>query len=140
MKSSLFAAIALLTVFFQPNSYARTPITMGQLAGTWVIALIGDTGCGISTSYVIVTLNASGSGMATNRSHTSGCGNPVQTEPFAINTLNREGNGTANLSCGPACGWEFKIQVGPSVQVFNLVDVDPNNPGNYLEGTAVRQE
>jgi hypothetical protein len=73
-------------------------------------------------------------------SHTSGCGDIKSTGvPFVIQSLNANGSGTANLSCGSGCGWEFNIQVNHDSTIFNLVDVDPNNPGNYFEGTAIRQ-
>jgi hypothetical protein len=44
-----------------------------------------------------------------------------------------------NLSCGPGCGWNLIIQVAKNRQIFNVVDVDHLNPGNYLEGTAIHQ-
>jgi hypothetical protein len=103
------------------------------------MTLTGDTGCGISTSYVTFTLNSAGSGVATNTSHTQGCGNPTGTGEFTILTLNANGSGTAGLSCGPGCGWAFHIQVSPDRSIFNVVDVDPTNPGNYLEGVAIHQ-
>ena len=53
--------------------------------------------------------------------------------------LNPDGSGTANLSCGNACGWEFTIQVDRQRSMFNLVDVDTQNPDNFVAGTAVRQ-
>jgi AraC-like DNA-binding protein len=48
-------------------------------------------------------------------------------------------SGTANLSCGTGCGWELAIQVDPTATIFNFVDVDPANPGNFVEGTAIKQ-
>jgi hypothetical protein len=57
-----------------------------------------------------------------------------------IQTLKRDGSGTANLSCGVGCGWEFTIQVDRHGTIFNLVDVDPANPGNFVAGTAIRQQ
>jgi hypothetical protein len=88
---------------------------------------------------VNVTLNASGSGSATTTYH-SGCGdNTASGLPFTIASLTANGSGKANLSCGTDCGWNFSIQVSALHEMFNLVDVDPANPGNYVEGTAVRQ-
>jgi hypothetical protein len=52
-------------------------------------------------------------------------------------TLN--GSGTAGLSCGTACGWALNIQVSPDRSIFNVVDVSPSSPGNYLQGVAIHQ-
>jgi len=76
---------------------------------------------------------------ATLTTHSAGCGNGTGTQTFTVQSLKPNGSGTANLTCGPGCGWEFNIQVAPSVAAFNLVDVDPANPGNFVEGTAIRQ-
>jgi len=135
--------VVCLAVLFSWVKLSRATIgniSKADLTGPWAMTLTGDTGCGISTSYVTFTLNSSGSGSATITSHTSGCGNPVSTGmPFTINTLSANGSGTAGLSCGTGCGWEFNIQVSPDRSMFNIVDVSPSNPGNYLEGTAVHQ-
>lgn len=52
-------------------------------------------------------------------------------------TARNGGSGTGNLSCGVSCGWELNIQVAASAQIFNLVDVAPENPNNYIAGTAI---
>jgi hypothetical protein len=115
-------------------------ITIASLAGPWQMTLTGFTGCGMSTSVVTFTLDTNGTGSATNRSHTSGCGDPVSTgTPFTIQSLNPNGSGKAGLSCGTGCGWGLEIQVAKNRQIFNVVDIDPLNPGNYLEGTAIHQ-
>jgi hypothetical protein len=44
------------------------------------------------------------------------------------------------LTCGVGCGWEFNIQVDRQRTMFNLVDVDPMNPNNFVAGTAIRQQ
>jgi len=54
--------------------------------------------------------------------------------------LSPNGSNIAGLTCGEGCGWQFNIQVAPNLEVFNLVDVDPANPNNYVKGTAIRQE
>src|SRR5215471_6566615 len=101
----LLCAIAVVSAAKIGRASVGT-ITKSDLTGPWAMTLTGDTGCGISTSYVTFTLNSSGSGLATITSHTSGCGNPVSTGmPFTINTLNANGSGTAGLSCGTGCGW-----------------------------------
>jgi hypothetical protein len=118
----------------------RPAIKLCFLKGPWQMTLVGDTGCGMTTLLVNFTLNATGSGSATITGHSAGCGDQISTDlPFVIQTLNPNGSGSANLSCGPACGWQFNIQVNRSGTIFNVVDVDPANPGNFLEGTAIRQ-
>jgi hypothetical protein len=122
------------------QSAARFPITIAQLAGPWTVSLIGNTGCGWTSLLVTFTLGSGGHGTATYQSHTSGCSDGTTGDvQFVVQTMNANGSGTANLSCGPSCGWEFNIQVAPTREIFNLVDVDPANPGNYLQGTAIRQ-
>ena len=115
-------------------------ITIAQLAGPWALTLVGDTGCGISTSYVTFKLNATGLGAATIQSHSSVCGDGTTGPfPFQIQSLNANGSGTANLSCGTGCGWNLIIQVSKNHLEFNVVDVDPLNPNNFLEGIAIHQ-
>jgi hypothetical protein len=115
-------------------------VTKADLSGPWAMTLIGNTGCGITTLYVTFALNSAGSGTANYTSHTSGCGDGSATGvSFTVETLSSNGNGTANLSCGPACGWNLNIQVSPDRSMFNAVDVSPANPGNYLEGLAIHQ-
>ena len=75
----------------------------------------------------------------------AGCGDRTLTgQTFTIQSLNADGSGTANLTCGTGCGWEFNIQVSRQrsenrPHIFNMVDVDPANPGNFAEGSAIRQ-
>ena len=112
---------------------------MSKLQGTWTITLIGFTGCGQSAMLVEVTLDAHGSGSATTTYHTQ-CGDNQQSGvPFVVQTLKADGRGTANLSCGSDCGWEFQIQMNQDYTIFNLVDVDPNNPGNFVQGVAIHE-
>lgn len=115
-------------------------ITIRSLAGPWQMTLFGVGGCGTGTSVVNFTLNDCGLGSTVVKGHTSGCGDPSSSgNPFVIQSLNPDGSGTANLSCGPGCGWNLIIQVAKNRQIFNVVDVDPLNGGNYLEGTAIHQ-
>jgi hypothetical protein len=112
--------------------------TLAGLQGPWLMTLTGDDGCGIATKVVTFTLNAAGSGLATIQQHTSVCGDGSGSNlPFQIQSLNADGSGTANLSCGTGCGWNFIIQVSKNSQVFNLVDVVDSK--NYQEGTAIHQ-
>jgi hypothetical protein len=132
---SLFALI--LSV--KPSGATVGTITKADLSGPWAATITGDTGCGITTLYFTFTLNTSGNGSGTVISHTSGCGDGSNTFTFTTNTLSANGRGTANIGCGPSCGWNINIQVAPDRSVFNLVDVSPANPGNYIEGTAIHQ-
>lgn len=136
--AAVFLLIASLLVV-RPSGATVGTITKADLSGPWAATITGDTGCGITTYYFTFTLNTSGSGSGTAVSHTSGCGDGSNTFTFTTNTLSANGSGTANISCGPSCGWNINIQVAPDRSVFNLVDVSPLNPGNYIEGTAIHQ-
>jgi hypothetical protein len=135
---ALAALISLISAA-KPSGATVGTITKADLSGPWAATITGDTGCGITTYYFTFALNTSGSGSGTAVSHTSGCGDGSNTFTFTTNTLNANGSGTANISCGPSCGWNINIQVAPDRSVFNLVDVSPANPGNYIEGTAIHQ-
>ena len=115
-------------------------ITNADLYGTWMATLSGFTGCGSSAMHAAINMNAAGTGTVTLTTHGS-CGDSVVTnQTFTVQTLDGlTGAGTANLTCGPSCGWNLRIQVSPDRQVMNLVDVDPVNPGNYIAGVAVHQ-
>lgn len=115
---------------------ARPSITVAGLAGPWQIAVVGNTGCGISSLLFNGTLNAQGKSTGT-LTFNSGCGLSTTTERFNILSLKANGSGTAGLTCGSSCGWIFNIQVSPSKQVLNMVDVTDTN--NWLAGSAVRQ-
>jgi len=130
------------TVHAQSN--ART---LQALAGTWQATLLGNTGCGLSSALVTFTLNSSGQATdAANTGHfmnggNAGCpdGATSTGNSFTISSLNADGSGTATLSCGSGCGWAFQIQVSRDSTEFNLVDVDPQNPNNLLQGVAILQ-
>ena len=114
-------------------------ISLSSLKGRWALSLVGFTGCGQQSIYATFKLDATGSGTATVQFHGQ-CHDATETDlPFAIQSLNANGSGTANLSCGPDCGWNLIIQVSRDRNLFTAVDVDPVNPGNFLAGTAVRQ-
>ena len=116
-------------------------VTVSDLAGSWAISLGGNTGCGLSTLYATVDLDATGKGMAQVRGSSTGCApNLDPAEPFQILSLNPDGSGTAGLACGANCGWTFTIQVPQgATNLFTLVDVAPENPNNVLVGTAARK-
>jgi hypothetical protein len=134
----LITVPSLVGVSVAADRKAKPPITIAQLAGPWQIALVGNAGCGATSLQFTGTLNSSGHANGT-LTTSSGCGVDLQSaETFDVKTLNSNGSGTAGLSCGNGCGWNFLIQVAPSRQVFNLVDVtDP--VANFLAGTAVKQ-
>jgi hypothetical protein len=110
------------------------------LAGKWTMVLVGNTGCGIHSMYVTMTLNTLGVGTANIANHSTGCPNSLQIGlPFNIVALAANGEGTANLSCGAGCGWGFRIQVAADGNTMILTDVDAANPKNTPTGTALRQ-
>jgi hypothetical protein len=134
--------LSITALAAQGQTVERQPLAVSQLAGSWTATLVGNTGCAFTSMLVTFTLDSAGTGTATITANSSsanpGCGPGVNNgQTFAINTLNADGSGTANLTCGPDCGWEFNIQLAPHREIFNLVDVV--NDGNYLAGTAVRQ-
>lgn len=125
-------------------AHEQDGIRIADLAGSWQAALLwSGSGCGPASGVLNFTLDTSGStNSATLTGHAGaapGCGDQVTTQTFTIQTLNADGSGTAGLTCGVGCGWELTIQVDRSRNLFNMVDVDPANPGNFVEGTAIRQ-
>jgi hypothetical protein len=135
---AVFLLIASLSVV-RPSGATVGSITKADLSGLWAATYIGQGGCGFGTAYFTFTLNTSGSGSGSAVSHTSGCGDFTGPGTVTISTLNSNGSGTANFGCGTGCGFNLNIQVAPDRSVFNFVDVSPENPGNYLEGTAIHQ-
>ena len=139
-RLAVLVALSLVTIISLASpSWATGSIGKADLAGPWQIALSGNTGCGLVSMLATVTLNSAGSG--TGSLHTHGqCGDSVVTgQTFTITSLGSNGSGTANLSCGVGCGWDFTIQVAPDRSTFNLVDVSSANPGNFVAGVAVHQ-
>jgi len=127
------AAILSTIAAIQP-SHAAT-----SLAGPWQMAISGNTGCGLTTMLVDVTLNASGFGNNATITMHGSCGDSVITgQTFQILSISGR-TAKANLSCGAGCGWNLDVQIEPKYTSFNLVDVDPVNPGNYIAGTAIRR-
>ena len=139
-RTTFFAVLSLLTVALMATpSSATGNVVKADLAGAWQVTLYGQGGCGVGTTLVNFTLNASGSATnAVEKSHSAGCGDSTSTgNTFTIQTLNSNGSGTAGLSCGPSCGFTFSIQVAPDRSSFNLVDI--TDPNNFLVGVAVHQ-
>lgn len=115
----------------------RQPIKLSQLAGSWQATLLIDGGCGLGTKLVTFTLNFSGAGNAAALYHTPGCGDNGESGTMTITSLNAAGTGTAQLNFGGSAVFHFDVQVSPSGQIFNMVDI--TDSGNYEEGTAIRQ-
>jgi hypothetical protein len=137
-------ALMLITLvsFVMPAAAAdhkpvRQSIKLSQLAGSWQATLVIDGGCGLGTKLVTFSLSSSGSGSAVALYHTPGCGNNSESGTMAITSLSADGSGTAQLNFGGAAVFNFYIQVSPSGQVFNMVDITDSN--NYEEGSAIRQ-
>lgn len=140
LRTSLLVlfSIGAVAVFTTP-SFATGNVVKADLAGNWQITLYGQGGCGVGTSLVTFTLNASGAATnAVEKSHSVGCGDTSSSgNTFTIQSLNSNGSGTAGLSCGTGCGFTFSIQVAPDRSSFNLVDI--TDPNNFLIGVAVHQ-
>jgi hypothetical protein len=145
LLSALSAAL-LAIGHTAPSANAAENITIGELQGKWQATLLwSNSGCGPMSGLLNFTFGTNGTTstatLTTNSGKTSAglCGPSTSTQSFTVQSLKPNGSGTAGLTCGEGCGWQFNIQVAPNVSIFNLVDVDPANPGNYVEGTAIRQ-
>lgn len=139
-KIVLTALLMAGTIFLIASSVeANAQITLAHLAGPWQIALVGNTGCGQSSLLFTGSMNASGTAPGFLSGSSTGCPSSNNiAETFTINSLDSHGSGTASLSCGTFCGWNFQIQVASNEQTFNLVDTK-NGGNNVLAGTAVSQ-
>lgn len=138
----LLASATIVAVGAEPNAVTpQAAATLASFAGNWQVTVFGQTGCGIGTTVYQATIATTGQGTATGRSHTAGCGDAVITTPvsFNINSVSANGSGMGGISCGAGCGWVIKVQISRNHQIFNLIDVDPTNPNNFIEGTAVKQ-
>jgi hypothetical protein len=133
------APLALTLALVEPSLAGIGTITKADLSGSWQIALSGKTGCGMVAMLANVSLNSAGVGTGTLVTH-GDCGDSsVPGQTFTVISLGTNGSGTANLTCGVGCGWNLRMQVSPDRSTFNVVDVDPVNPGNFISGTAVHQ-
>lgn len=138
-RSALHAAIIAAGIAALPatSSAGVGIVNKSDLYGDWVATFSGFTGCGQVAMHVTIQMNNAGTGTATITEHGQ-CGNRViPGQTFQVLTLDRNGTGTAGLSCGAGCGWNLRLQVAPDRQIMNLVDVDPVNPGNFIAGVAV---
>ncbi len=139
--ASLVVLSLVVVVALTAPSSATGNIVKADLSGAWQMTIIGQTGCGFGTTLYTFTLNASGSSSnVVGTYHTAGCGDGTSSgNTFTILSLNPDGSGTAGLSCGTGCGWNLNIQVSPDRSKFNVIDVSPANPGNFIEGVAIHQ-
>jgi hypothetical protein len=140
------SALALMIAGPQASSANAEDITLAALRGNWQATLLwSNSGCGPMSGLLKFTFGANGTTSTATLTTNSGktkagaCGPSTSTQSFTISSLKSNGSGVAGLTCGVDCGWQFNIQVAPDVAVFNLVDVDPANPNNYVEGTAIKQ-
>jgi hypothetical protein len=141
-RVGILSALALLVA---PSANAED-ITIAALKGSWQATLLwSGSGCGAMSGLLNFTFGTNGTTstaiLTTNsvRTRIGTCGFSSSKQTFTVQTLKPNRSGTANLSCGTACGWQLNIQVAPDLATFNLVDVDPANPGNFVEGTAIKQ-
>jgi hypothetical protein len=136
VRTVLLAAFSLLFFFgLAAPSFATGNIVKSDLKGTWRISLRGLTDCGFATALATITLGTNGSGTGPLQIH-GDCGDstlPGQT--FTVDTLSKTGEGTASLTCGGGCTWNFEIQVAPDRTKFNLTIVEPLD--DFLEGLAI---
>ncbi len=144
-KSIRNAGVPLLSALMIAGQMTILPApaqaaSISMLAGHWSMVLHGNTGCGSHSMFVTFKLNTSGNGTATIDNHSTGCATATTTgNPISITSLGNNGQGTAGLSCGVGCGWEFKIQVSSDYDQIILADVNPDNPLNTPTGVAIRQ-
>jgi hypothetical protein len=133
--------LVAMVAMVRPSKATIGTVSKADLSGPWQMTIVGQTGCGFGTTLYTFSLNGSGtSSNVTGTSHTTGCADGTSSgNSFTIESLNNNGSGTANLTCGPSCGWNLNIQVAPDRSTFNVVDVSPANPGNFIEGVAVHQ-
>jgi hypothetical protein len=136
--------LSLVTIAFGigAQTLQAAPPGVARLAGPWQAALVwSGSGCGPMSGVVNFTLDKTGvDHKATLRTH-GACGESRTTETFRIDSLNSDGSGMAGLTChsGVACGWVLTIQVDRKGTIFNMADIEPTNPLNYVAGTAIRQ-
>lgn len=138
-----FGVLALIATILlaRPSKASVGNISKSDLAGNWQMTTIGQTGCGFGTTLYNFTVNGSGtSSNVSSVSHSAGCGDRTGSgDLFTVQTLSANGSGTANLTCGSGCGWNLTIQVAADRSTFNVIDVSPANPNNFIEGVAVHQ-
>jgi hypothetical protein len=138
VRTSLFTALSLLLLFGTATpSWATGNIVKSDLKGTWRISLRGLTDCGFASMLATITMGTNGSGTGPLEIH-GYCGDStLPGETFTVGTLSKLGAGTASLTCGAGCQWNFNIQVAPDRSKMNLVDVNPLETTHFLDGVAI---
>jgi hypothetical protein len=136
----LFALTLAALLFSAKASHAQNA-TLADLKGQWVLSLNGGTSCGFVDMRAVATFTTTGKANNVSVTTHGQCGDGTQTgQTFTITSFASDGHGTAHLSCGVDCGWDFDIQTAAGNNVMSLVDINPENPDNYLTGTAVRKQ
>ena len=143
LRTFAAAALSAASVFAVGAVQAAEPasFSVAQMAGSWRMAFSGFTGCGNTSMLMDVTLAQDGRSVNGVLTQHGSCGDSVLAgQAFRIESLSSDGSGTAAMGCGDSCGWNLIIQVSRDRQTFNMVDVDPINPGNYISGVAVKRQ
>jgi hypothetical protein len=112
-------------------------IVLSDFKGTWRIALRGNTSCGFTSALATITFGTAGTGTGTLQQHGECGDSTLAGQTLTVTTLAKTGKGTATLTCGTGCAWDFEIQVAPDRSKFNLSVVSPLNVGVFLEGVAI---
>ena len=129
-------SLSILVAAASP-AWATGNIVKSDLKGTWRISLHGLTAdCGFATALATITFGTTGIGTGPLQLHGTTCGtSTLASQTMTVNTLAKNGEGTATLTCGGGCQWPFTIQVSPDRAKFNLVDVTIGS--DYVEGVAI---
>lgn len=136
-RSVVLAFSALFVLGVADRSEATGNIVKSDLKGTWRISLRGLTDCGFAAALATITMGTNGSGTGPLQIH-GDCGDStLPGETFTVDTLSKTGEGTASLTCGAGCEWNFEIQVAPDRTKFNLTVVNPLETRHILEGMAI---
>jgi hypothetical protein len=116
-------------------------IVQANFSGAWQLVLVGQNSCGTASQHVTFKMNAKG--IATNASetsHTSGCADTTSANnTFELQGSNTDGSGTATLTCGTGCTYNFNYQISPDRSTMVVVDVSPSDSGKFLMGKAIHQ-
>jgi hypothetical protein len=138
VRAGLRVTLSLLFVFATAApSWATGNIVKSDLKGTWRISLRGVTDCGFSSMLATITFGTNGVGTGPLQIH-GDCGDSTLAgQTFTVETLTKAGEGTASLTCGGGCEFNFNMQVAPNRAIFNLVDVNPLETTHFLDGLAV---
>jgi hypothetical protein len=141
MKTYLLSFVAVASIGAQ-TLQAAPKAGMSRLAGPWQATLVwSGSGCGPMAGVVNFNLDKNGvDNSATLRTH-GACGDNTSTELFRIDSLSADGSGRASLTCNNqvGCGWVLTIQVDRRGTIFNMADIEPENPENFVAGTAIKQ-